>query len=111
MKRFFEKLGIKLHARGGEILVETLAAILIIALSTAMLATAVMTATKINLRANNAASQLYASGTAAAEQDYDHSGDVSVVISGTVGADATVDFPVSYTGSGSMTAYFLPGGG
>jgi len=107
MRRLFKKF----QSRRGEVLAEALVSILVIALTAAILATAVTASARVDIMANTANDEIYEKLNAAAEGDIDHSDWISVSVTGTGVGDGVRSFYVDYSGDGELTAYYLTGGG
>ena len=106
------KLLKKLRARSGETLTETLCAVLVMSLSSVLLATMISAASHMNATALEKDSALYSELTTAEEQtDIKEEGTVTVTIASN--DSKKVSFPVSYYGDedGAHTSYAVPSKG
>lgn len=92
----------KLKSRSGETLAETLAAVLIAGLASVALLTMILSAVRINTRADGADEAFYAA-LSAAETDQRQTGTVEVK----VGGDPVV---ADLTGTADLPAYRVQGG-
>lgn len=103
------KLLRKLRARSGETLTETLCAVLVMSLSSVLLATMISAASHMNAAALEKDTALYTALTTAEEQTGTNAEEtVKVSIDGTL-----VDFTVAYYGGedGALSSYAYPAKG
>ena len=101
----------KLRSRRGETLSETLVAVLIVALSTVILATMTAASARLDRSADQVTAQFYDELTAAEACNDDDGAPGSVRLSGAL-AGGNTDVPVTFYGlEDGLTAYRRAGGG